>query len=173
MEIIFRPMAYEPNISPVQKTTGYVLSLEADTISVTANPAAGSPLWEVVSRLNIDQARVHKAAVKSNRYSKIAVLENISPRIILVPRTMGYHDATELIEDLLESARECNSEVINFTHYGLIKVGVPLVEVESIFKRFAKSGFESGIKVIVWDVDIRHIQTFRALHKKHFATPLQ
>ena len=173
MEIIFRPIAYEPNISPVQRGTGYVRSLEADTISVTANPAAGSPLWMIVSRFNVDQARVRKAATKSNRFSKIAVLENISPRIFLVPKTLGHLDASALIDELLESARECESEVINFTHYGLIKEGVPLVEVESIFKRFAESGSESGIKVIVWDVDIRHVQTFRELHKKHFAAPIQ
>jgi len=173
MEIIFRPMAYEPNISPVQKTTGYVLSLEADTISVTANPAAGSPLWMIVSRFNIDLARVRKAATKSNRFSKIAVLENMSPRIFLVPKTRGYLDASALIDDLLESARECDSEVINFTHYGLIKEGVPVIEVESIFKRFAQTSSASGVKVIVWDVDARHVNTFRALHKKHFATELQ
>ena len=102
MEIIFRPMAYEPNISPVQRGTGYVLSLEADTISVTANPAAGSPLWMVVSRFNVDQARVRKAATKSNKFSKIAVLENISPRIFLVPKTQGHLDASALIDELLE-----------------------------------------------------------------------
>ena len=169
MEIIFRPMAYEPNINHLGKTFGYVQSLEADSVSVTANPMPGSPLSIVVERLNLDRARIHKAAVKSNRHSKIAVLENMNPRIFLIPKTTGNEDPSGLIDDLLDSAKECDSEVINFTHYGLIKGDVPEAEVSGIFQRFAQRGAESGIRVIVWDVDARHLQTFRVLHKQHFA----
>jgi hypothetical protein len=171
MEIIFRPMTYEVNMNREYRTLGYVRPLEADTISLTANPMPGSPLSMVVDRLNLDKARIHKAAVKSNRHSKIAVLENMNPRIILIPKTTENRDASELIDDLIDSANESGSEVINFTHYGLIKNEVPEREVRSIFERFSKKGAESGIRVIVWDVDARHLQTFRALHKKTFVTP--
>jgi len=173
MEIIFRPMFYEPNINHVSKIYGYVRSLEADSVSVTANPMPGSPLSIVVERLNLDRARIHKAAVKSNRHSKIAVLENMNPRIFLIPKTTGNEDPSGLIDDLLESAKDCDSEVINFTHYGLIKGDVPRTEVSTIFQRFAQRGAESGVRVIVWDVDARHLQTFRALHKQHFASTQQ
>ena len=173
MEIIFRPMAYEPNMNPVNRTIGYVRSLEADSVSVTSNPMPGSPLSIVAKRLNLDRARIHKAAVKSNRHSKIAVLEHMNLKIFLIPKTTGNEDASGLIDDLLESAKECGSEVINFTHYGLIKGEVPVAEVRSIFRRFAQRGTYSGIKVIVWDVDARHLQAFRALHKQHFATAPQ
>jgi len=173
MEIIFRPMAYENNMNPVNRTMGYVRSLEADSVSVTANPSPGSPLSMVAERLNLDRARIHKAAVKSNRHSKIAVLENMSPRIFLLPKTAGNRDASGLIDDFLESVKESGSEVINFTHYGLIKREVPEAEVGSVFQRFAQRGADSGIKVIVWDVDARHLQAFRWLHKRHFSTASQ
>jgi hypothetical protein len=173
MEIIFRPMDYDANMNPDHRTLGYVRSLEADTISVTANPTPGSPLSIVVNKLNLDKARIHKAAVKSNRYSKIAVLESMSPRVILVPKTFGNQDVSELIDEMIESAKECGSEVINFTHYGHIKNEVPEKEVKSIFMRFAKKGPGSGIKVIVWDVDARHIQTFRTIQKTAFVVPQQ
>ena len=173
MEIIFRPMAYESNMNSVNRTIGYMRSLEADSVSVTSNPMPGSPLSIVAECLNLDRARIHKAAVKSNRHSKIAVLEHMNLRIFLIPKTTGNQDASGLIDDLLESAKECGSEVINFTHYGLIKGEVPRAEVGSIFRRFAQRGTYSGIKVVVWDVDARHLQAFRALHKQHFATAPQ
>ncbi len=168
MEIIFRPMAYEANMSQDHRTLGYVRSLEADTISVTANPMPGSPLSIVADQLNLDRARLHKAAVKSNRYAKIAVLESMKPRIFLIPKTTGEQDASVVIDELIENATECKSEVLNFTHYGMIRGDVPEAEVISIFKRFADKSTESKIKVIVWDVDARHLQRFRALHEKHF-----
>jgi hypothetical protein len=172
MEIIFRPMAYVPGIKLVDRTIGYVRSLEADSVSITANPMPGAPLSLVAERLNLDRARLHKAAVKSNRHSKIAVLENMTPRIFLIPKTTGNRDASGLIDDFLESAKASDSQVINFTHYGLIKGEVPEVEIRSVFQRLAQRGADSGIKVIVWDVDARHLQRFRSLHKQHFcATP--
>lgn len=168
MEIIFRPMANDTRMNPVNRTYGYLRSLEADTVSVTANPMPGSPLSIVAEQLNLDRARLHKAAVKSNRYAKIAVLEGMNPRIFLIPKTTGEQDASGVIDSLIENATECKSEVLNFTHYGLISGEVPEAEVISIFKRFADKSTESKIKVIVWDVDARHLQRFRALHEKHF-----
>jgi hypothetical protein len=106
--------------------------------------------------------------VKSNRYAKIAVLEGMNPRIFLIPKTTGEQDASVVIDSLIENATDCKSEVLNFTHYGLISGEVPEAEVISIFKRFADKSTESKIKVIVWDVDARHLQRFRALHEKHF-----
>lgn len=168
MEIIFRPMSYDTRMNPVNRASGYVRSLEADTVSVTANPMPGSPLSHVVDQLNLDKARIHRAAVKSNRHSKIAVLESMTPRIFLIPKTTGDKDAAEVIDALIENAAECESEVLNFTHYGLIRGDVPEAEVTSIFVRFAEKSPESKLKVIVWDVDARHVQTFRSLHEKHF-----
>lgn len=168
MEIIFRPMAYDTRMNPINRMFGYVRSLESDTVSVTANPMPGSPLSIVVDQLNLDRARIHKAAVKSNRHSKIAVLESMTPRIFLIPKTTGDKEASAIIDALIENAAECESEVLNFTHYGLIRGNVPEAEVTSIFERFAEKSHESKIKVIVWDVDARHVQTFRSLHQKHF-----
>lgn len=160
MEIIFRPMANDTRMNPVNRTYGYLRSLEADTVSVTANPMPGSPLSIVADQLNLDRARLHKAAVKSNRYAKIAVLEGMNPRIFLIPKTTGEQDASVVIDSLIENAAECKSEVLNFTHYGLISGEVPEAEVISIFKRFADKSTESKIKVIVWDVDARHLHRF-------------
>jgi hypothetical protein len=172
MEIIFRPMLYEANISSFQSTETLVYehSLEADTVSVTANPMPGSPLSIIAKRLNLDRVKVHKAAVKCNRYAKIAVLENAHPRIFLIPKTLGYRDVSWLIDGFLESAEMCGSEVINFTHYGLITRCAPEKEVKSIFKRFSEKSSQSDIKVIIWDVDARHVKAFRELHTQNFVT---
>ncbi len=67
MEIIFRPLQSNNYL-------GFMPSIESDTMTVTANPVGMAPLQIISSKFNWNTLRVHHAATRVNRFSKVAVL---------------------------------------------------------------------------------------------------
>lgn len=166
MEIIFRPL-------PSRNQLTFIPSIESDTMTVTANPSLMAPLQVIASKYNWNQLRVHHAATRANRFSKIAVLRDLKPRLILVPRTTGEHDASELMDELLDAAESIESEVVNFTHYGYIQEKLPVIEVESVFKKLVEKRGSTSIRVLIWDIDSRYLDQTKELYKRIFAVKHQ
>lgn len=162
MEIIFRPLQSNNYL-------GFIPSIESDTMTVTANPVGMAPLQIISSKFNWNSLRVHHAATRVNRFSKVAVLRDLKPKLILVPRTTGGKDASKLMDDLLEAAESVQSEVLNFTHYGYIQEKLPEVEVESVFKKLSESNQKSSIRVVIWDIDSRYLKDVKNLYQRYFA----
>ncbi len=161
MEIIFRSLQSNNCLS-------YAPSIESDTMTVTANPMYMAPLQIIASKLNWNTLRVHHAATRVNRFSKVAVLRDLKPKLILVPRTRGEKDACELIDELLEAAESIETEVLNFTHYGYVQKKLPIVEVESILKKLSEIKNSTSIRVIIWDIDSRYQAEIKFIYKKYF-----
>ncbi len=161
MEIIFRPLQSNNYL-------GFMPSIESDTMTVTANPVGMAPLQIISSKFNWNTLRVHHAATRVNRFSKVAVLRDLKPKLILVPRTTGQKDASELMGDLLEAAESVESEVLNFTHYGYIQEKLPAVEVESVFKKLSEVTQKSSIRVVIWDIDSRYLTDVKNLYQRYF-----
>ena len=162
MEIIFRPLKSNNYL-------GFMPSIESDTMTVTANPVGMAPLQIISSKFNWNSLRVHHAATRVNRFSKVAVLRDLKPKLILVPRTTGEKDASELMDDLLEAAESVQSEVLNFTHYGYIQEKIPEVEVESVFKKLSEKKDRTSIRVVIWDIDSRYQTEIEDIYKKYFS----
>lgn len=161
MEIIFRPLQSKNYL-------GYSPSIESDTMTVTANPMGMSPLQVITSKFNWNSLRVHHAATRVNRFSKVAVLRDLKPKLILVPRTRGEKDASELMDDLLEAAELVKSEVLNFTHYGYVQEKLPKIEVESVFKKLSEMRNSTSIRVVIWDIDSRYQAEIKGMYEKYF-----
>ena len=162
MEIIFRPLSSCNDL-------GFSPSIESDTISVTANPTGLTitPLNIIVSKFTWNKLRVHQAATRLNRFTKVAVLRDLKPKLILVPKTSGQGDVTELMNEILEAAESVESEVINFTHYGYVRNNLPRTEIESIFKKLSALK-ETSIRVLIWDIDSRYYDEILSMHDKQF-----
>lgn len=161
MEIIFRPLQSNNYL-------GFWPSIESDTMTVTANPMGMSPLQVITSKFNWNSLRVHHAATRVNRFSKVAVLRDLKPKLILVPRTRGEKDASELMDDLLEAVKSVESEVLNFTHYGYVQEKLPMVEVESVFKKLSEIKNSTSIRVVIWDIDSRYQAEIKGMYEKYF-----
>jgi hypothetical protein len=165
MEIIFRPLQSKNYLS-------YAPSIESDTMTVTANPMGMAPLQIITSKLSWNSLRVHRAATRVNRFSKVAVLRDLNPKLILVPRTTGEKDASELMDELLEAAESVQSEVINFTHYGYVQEKLPKVEVESVLRKLSEIKNRTSIRVFIWDIDSRYQAEIKDIYKKYFSKSL-
>ena len=161
MEIIFRPL-------PSNHQLVFSPSIECDTMSVTANPMGVSPLKIISSKFNWNQLRVHHAATRANRFSKVAVLRDLRPKLILVPRTQGEHDASSLMDEMFEATEAIQSEVLNFTHYGFIQNKIPVVEVGSVFRKLLERKNSTCIRVVILDIDSRFQNEMNEIYKNKF-----
>lgn len=161
MEIIFRSL-------PSNHQLVFAPSIECDTMSVTANPMGDSPLKIISSKFNWNQLRIHHAATRANRFSKVAVLRDLKPKLILVPRTKGQQDASALIDGMLEAAEFIESEVINFTHYGFVQERLPHIEVNSVLLKLSQVRRRTKIRVVIWDIDSRYAKDINDLYRQNW-----
>ena len=165
MEIIFRPLQSKNYLS-------YAPSIESDTMTVTANPMGMAPLQIITSKFSWNSLRVHRAATRVNRFSKVAVLQDLKPKLILVPRTTGEKDVSELMDELLEAVESVQSEVLNFTHYGYVQEKLPELEVESVLRKLYAIKNRTSIRVFIWDIDSRYEAEIKDIYKKYFSKSL-
>jgi len=161
MEIIFRPL-------PSRHQLAFSPALECDTLTVTANLMGMSPLDIISGKFNWNQLRVRHAATRANRFSKVAVLRDLKPKLILVPRTNGRQDASALMDDMLEAAEVIESEVINFTHYGYVQERLPHIEVNSVLLKLSEMSRKTKIRVVIWDIDSRYVKEINALYQENW-----
>jgi hypothetical protein len=161
MEIIFRPL-------PSRHQLAFSPALECDTLTVTANLMGMSPLDIISGKFNWNQLRVRHAATRANRFSKVAVLRDLKPKLILVPRTNGRQDASALMDEMLEAAEAIDSEVINFTHYGFVQDRLPKIEVNSVMLKLSEINGKSKIRVVIWDIDSRYVKEINALYQENW-----
>ena len=161
MEIIFRPLLSQQHLV-------FIPSMESDTITVSANLMGMAPLQIISSKFNWNRLRVHHAATRVNRFSKVAILRDLKPKLIIVPKTNGQSDAGELINELIAAAEFIESEVINFTHYGYVKEKLPHIEIESVFRALAEKKNNSSIRVLIWDIDSRYLDQTKESYKRFF-----
>jgi len=161
MEIIFRPL-------PSNHQLAFSPALECDTLTVTANLMGMSPLNIISGKFNWNQLRVRHAATRANRYSKVAVLRDLKPKLILVPRTKGQQDASTLMDEMLEAAEAIEAEVINFTHYGFVQQRLPQIEVNSVMRKLSEIRKKTKIRVVIWDIDSRNVKEINALYQENW-----
>ncbi len=162
MEIIFRPLKSDRHF------VGFTPSIESDTITVTANPGTWAPLEQISCKFNWNRIRVHQAATRVTRFSKLAVLQDLEPKLILVPKTSGNEDVSVMIEELIEAAESIGSEIINFTHYGYIREHLPKIELESVFKKLSEANSKTSARVIIFDIDVNYLKEIRNFYEKLF-----
>lgn len=160
MKTIFRPLKSDHYF------VGFIPSVESDTITATANPGCGAPLEQISKKFNWNQKRIHGAATRVMRFSKLAVLQDLEPKLILLPKTAGNKDVTEMIGDLIEAADSIGSEIINFTHYGYVRDSLPIIELESVFRKLAENSRKISIRVIIFDIDARYHLQINNLYKR-------
>jgi hypothetical protein len=162
MEIIFRPLKSDRHF------VGFTPSIESDTITITANLGISSPFEQISCKFNWNRIRVHHAATRVARFSKLAVLQDLNPKLILIPKTSGNEDVSVIIDELIEVAESIGSEIINFTHYGYIRENLPKIELESVFKKFSEVKRKTSARVIIFDIDVNYLDEIRSVYKNLF-----
>ena len=129
----------------------------ADTISATANANGGfTTLTAIRGRYGWSDELIKKASKACNLAGEVAIVTEVKPTLLLVPKTNGKEDVTYLIEDLIAAANKIGTRILNFTHYGFSpRKKYPRKELESIIRTMSNHRTKSTIEEICWDVDFR------------------
>jgi hypothetical protein len=172
MEIIFREMPHTYHEVVMGQKIWFPESIESDAISATANSGGFTPLTAIARRYDWDRDLVDQASTECNRVGEIAVINDVKPKLLLVPKTKGKAEVTFLIDDLIAAANAIKVDVLNFTHFGFVQNKLPKEEVNSILRVMMSPQTKSTIRVVVWDIDFRFKKEMIALWKMMRELPL-
>ena len=156
MEIIFRTIFNQPYETEIGHKIWHRESLFVDAVSATANTGGFTPLTAIARFFDWDRNVINAASLQCNSVGQIAVIKDVNPLLLLVPKTDGRHDETFFIKDLIAAANTTHTEVLSFTHFGFIQNKLPELEIRSILGVLMNPDLKTLIRVLVWDIDLRH-----------------
>jgi hypothetical protein len=156
MEIIFRAIYNQPDETELGHKIWHRESLLLDAVSATANTGGFTPLTAIARFFDWDRDLINAASSQCNAVGQIAVIKEVNPLLLLVPKTDGRKDETFLINDLIAAANATSTEVLSFTHFGFIQNKLPELEIRSILGVLMNPDLKTTIRVLVWDIDLRH-----------------
>ena len=134
-------------------------------ISATANWDGFTPLGSIARKFNWNTSLLKKAVEECNDKNQIAIINQVSPKLFLVPKTRGKGAANFLINDLLDAFEETGTKVANFTHYGFVQNKLPKDEVRTILIEMIKrENKKSLIDKIIIDIDARVHEEFKSIY---------
>ena len=82
----------------------------ADTISATANTNDFTTLNAIRRHYGWSEELIQKASKACNLAGEVAIVTEVKPTLLLVPKTNGKEDVTYLIKDLIEAANEIGTK---------------------------------------------------------------
>ena len=160
MEIIFRPIYNSTDEISMGHRTWYRESIEVDAISATANNSGFSPLKAIVRNFGWRTEIISSAVERCNTVQEVAIVNVLQPKLLLVPKTKGQNGLRYLpivlANDLINACNAINVRVLSFSHFGFIQTEFPRKEIASILRIFFNKSTASSIRVLIWDIDIRH-----------------
>lgn len=130
---------------------------EADTISVSAN-LSGFTMINAVSRaLRYDWDHVKEVAKTANQNKKVICLQDLTPRLIIVPRTDGKDDSLtrKLLTQVINDANALGTKILHMTHYGFCNNLSYGTDPSIIFRELLNPHLSTEIESVVFDCDSR------------------
>jgi hypothetical protein len=133
-----------------------------DAISATANARGFTPLTAIAGKYGWRDDLLEAASLKCNSRQEVAIVNAVSPTLLLVPKTSGNNGwpsiVDKLINDLLDGANYLNLRSLHFTHYGFIQGYPPGLEMIRILQAMMNPKRRSSLEVVYWDIDIRGLK---------------
>jgi hypothetical protein len=156
MEIILRKI-FIHNSDPSKKySTGYRALQDAELVTATANAASWSTLHQISEKYNWRYQQLLTASKKVNKRKKLAIIESVTPSLILVPKCVGHEDSSRFVDEMIESIYSIKCQILSVTHFAFAKS----FDV-NLFKTLIKSikGMnEFGCKVVYVDIEASHYE---------------
>ena len=130
---------------------------ECDGISATANMDGFTILNAIKMRFNLDTDMIRKASDMCNERDEIAILDRLTPKLFLVPRTrIDDPEKSEFyIKDLIAAVDTVGINNIQFTHYSFIDHLGFKGELGVVLKTIFSRQLDTKLKQLVLDIDYR------------------
>ena len=136
MKIEFREVTHQFDETYMGHKIFFHPCYETDTISATANTGGFTPLTAIARYFGWDSKFIHKASEECNARNEVAIVAQVEPTLILVPKTREKEKVRFLINDLLDAASEIGSKILHFTHFGFTQTEYPENELQMILNEF-------------------------------------
>lgn len=149
---------------------GFPAILGLDAISATANARGFTPLTAIARTYGWQRDQLEAASDVCNHRQEVAVINALSPTLLLVPQTHGDDGrrpaVDSLISDLLAAVDHLKIKSLHFTHFGFVQGRFPEVEVRTILETLLGSLPQSSIEVLYWDIDRRVLNDMIKLYSR-------
>jgi len=149
---------------------GFPAILGLDAISATANARGFTPLTAIARTYDWQRDQLEAASDVCNHRQEVAVINALSPTLLLVPQTHGDNGrrpaVDSLISDLLAAVDHLKIKSLHFTHFGFVQGRFPEVEVRTILETLLGSLPQSSLDVLYWDIDRRVLNDMIKLYSR-------
>jgi len=133
-----------------------------DAISATANAHGFTPLTAIARKYGWQNDQLEAASVECNSRQEVAIVNTLSPTLLLVPKTRGDEGGLlvvdGLISDLLAAVNHLNLRSFHFTHFGFMQGRPPELVMLRILQVLLNPTKSSPLDVLYWDIDIRGLK---------------
>ncbi len=140
-----------------------------DAISATANVEGFTPLTAIARTYGWQRDYLERASAECNQRQEVAVLNMLTPNLLLVPKTKGdsgwLPDADRLATDLLAAVSHLRVSALHFTHFGFLQGTPPEMEMRRILELLLSPLQKSSLKVLYWDIDQRGLNALIRLYR--------
>lgn len=122
-------------------------------ISATANANGFTNLGAIASRFNWDDDLIKRAAEDCNKSGQVIIVDQLTPTLLLVPKTFATTRVVEITKDLVDAANALGLKELRFTHYVLVLNKLPKNEITEILKYLLNPNLNTTVEKIYWDID--------------------
>jgi hypothetical protein len=125
-----------------------------DCVSATANTDGFTPLTSLMRVYPWNEELIVETCKKCNQKSMPIVLENLWPRLVLVPQSKGELNPT-LTAAYAKCLNEGNVRNMHFSHYGFVQNRMALSELNDILLAIECEGEMANEMMMYIDIDTR------------------
>jgi len=155
MKIEFLPITHTKEEIEMGHCLRFNKSPKKMVISATANWNGFTPLNAVARSYGWDYDLIEAAAKACNESGEVAVITQLNPFLLLVPKTNNDKNLKSLFVDLIEAVNSLGVEELHLTHFGFVQSKLAINEINEILTMLENSDLETSLNKIYFDIDSR------------------
>lgn len=137
-----------------------------DAISATANANGFTVLGAIASGFNWDRDIISSAAEECNKSGQVVIVNQLTPTLLLVPKTRSNTSVSEITKDLIAAANALGLKKLNFTHYVLVLNRLPKNEITEVLTYLLNPNLVTTLETIYWDIDSRYENELKHIYNR-------
>ena len=133
-----------------------------EAISATASADGFTPLTALARTYGWNRDLIDIAAAQCNLRREVAIVSQVEPTLLLVPRTVGRLTYKHTIEgyaiELLMAVKHLKIERLHFTHFGFIQSRKATKDFVRILEIFLNPLIVLPLRELIWEIDFRGLK---------------
>ena len=168
MKITFRVHMHTDDEIQMGHKLGFTGISGVDAVSATANEDGFTPLNAAVRAYGWDRDLIAETSVECNKRQETAILNQVTPILLLVPRLVGRLSYKYTVEgcaiDLLLACKHLKVKRLHFTHFGFMQSLKAKQHFVKILEIFMNPLIEIPMEELIWEIDFRGLRALQAAY---------